>query len=146
MSANTNADPADVMQRAAVLGGGTMGLGIAQVLRLADLDVVLCDADPDLTAPAKQRLRRRTEIQVEAGLISHEALTRIDEVETTYPPEDAVSLVEASRWGTSQGGNFRGYRNEDMPRRLRACDLPDTRMSRFLEKRSARDDKQETPA
>jgi len=89
MSANTNADPADVMQRAAVLGGGTIGLGIAQ---------------------------------------------------------DAASLVEASRWGTSQGGNFRGYRNEDMTRMLRECDLPDTRMSRFLEKQSARDDKQETPA
>ena len=94
MSANTNADPAHGMHRAAVLGGGTMGLGIAQVLRLAGLDVVLCDADPDLTAAAKLRLRRRTEIQVDTGLISHDALTRIDEVEATYPPEDAVATAD----------------------------------------------------
>ena len=94
MSANTTIDPAHGMRRAVVIGGGTMGLGIARVLRLTGMEVVLCDADPDLTAAAKQRLRRRTEIQVEAGLLAHEALTQVDEVEAIYPPEDAVATAD----------------------------------------------------
>lgn len=94
MSTNTNIDPAHGMQRAAVIGCGTMGLGIAQVLRLAGMNVVLCDADLDLTRAAKGRLRRRTETQVEVGLLAHEALMQIDEVEATFPPEDAVATAD----------------------------------------------------
>lgn len=71
-----------------------MGLGIAQVLCLAGMDVTLCDADPDLTQAAKGELQRRAEIQVEAGLLAHDALTRISEVQATFPPEEAVAAAD----------------------------------------------------
>ena len=43
----------------AVLGGGTMGGGIAGHLARAGLDVALADADPELTRQARERLLAR---------------------------------------------------------------------------------------
>lgn len=94
MLPTTETVPAHGMHSAAVLGAGTMGLGIASVLCLAGMDVVLCDVDPALTIAARRRLRRRAEAQVEAGLISSESLTRIDEVVATHPPADAVAAAD----------------------------------------------------
>lgn len=82
----------DPAPRATVLGGGTMGLGIAQVLALAGTDVVLCDADEDLTHTAVERLRERTQAQAEAGLREPEDVRRLTGgVRPAFPAEEAVT-------------------------------------------------------
>lgn len=81
-------------QRAAVLGGGTMGLGIAQVLAVAGVDVALCDADSALTRSAVERLQQRTRIQVDAGLRDPDEMDRIGTVRGCFPAEDAVASAD----------------------------------------------------
>lgn len=83
-----------LVQRATVLGGGTMGLGIAQVLAVAGIDVALCDASPALTRSAVERLRQRTRVQVEAGLRESEDMDRVGSVRGCFPPEDAVAATD----------------------------------------------------
>ena len=56
-----------------VLGGGTMGAGIAGHLARAGLRVRLADASPELAEQARERLLGRTEGHVEAGLLDAEA-------------------------------------------------------------------------
>jgi len=53
---------------AAVIGGGTMGCGIVQVLAHAGARVTLIGGSDERAAHAMDRLRRRTHSQVEAGL------------------------------------------------------------------------------
>lgn len=79
------------VQRATVLGGGTMGLGIAQVLALSGTDVVLCDADGELTHTAVERLRERSQAQADAGLRGPEDLRRVNSVRPVFPAEEAVA-------------------------------------------------------
>ena len=62
------------MKTVAVLGGGTMGGGIAGHFARAGLTVRLADASPELTAQALERLQQRTAGHVEAGLLGEEAL------------------------------------------------------------------------
>jgi 3-hydroxyacyl-CoA dehydrogenase len=49
------------IEHIAVIGAGYMGGGIAQVFAMAGLDVVICDADPDLTRRHLDRLRGEAE-------------------------------------------------------------------------------------
>lgn len=56
------------IEHIAVIGAGYMGGGIAQVFAMAGLDVVICDADPDLTHRNLDRLRRETEDFEKRGL------------------------------------------------------------------------------
>jgi 3-hydroxybutyryl-CoA dehydrogenase len=62
------------VETVAVLGGGTMGGGIAGHFARAGLTVRLADASPELTEQAIERLRQRTAGHVEAGLLGEEAL------------------------------------------------------------------------
>ncbi len=62
------------VETVAVLGGGTMGGGIAGHFARAGLTVRLADASAELTEQALERLRQRTEGHVEAGLLGEEAL------------------------------------------------------------------------
>ena len=57
-----------------MLGGGTMGGGIAGHFARAGLTVRLADASPELTEQAIERLRQRTAGHVKAGLLGEEAL------------------------------------------------------------------------
>ncbi|HEX5116936.1 MAG TPA: 3-hydroxyacyl-CoA dehydrogenase family protein [Pseudonocardiaceae bacterium] len=75
----------------AVVGGGTMGLGIAQVFRFAGLRVVLCDADEQTSRAAKQNLAARTERQVAGGLRPPDHLDQVADVEVVFPATDAVA-------------------------------------------------------
>ena len=80
------------MESVAVLGGGTMGGGIAGHLARAGLNVRLADASPELTEHALARLRQRTEGHVEAGLLGAEALNA--EIEAAGDVEAAVDGVD----------------------------------------------------
>jgi 3-hydroxybutyryl-CoA dehydrogenase len=80
------------MESVAVLGGGTMGGGIAGHFARAGLKVRLADASPDLTEQALERLRQRTEGHVEAGLLGAEALDA--EIEAAGDVEAAVAGVD----------------------------------------------------
>jgi 3-hydroxybutyryl-CoA dehydrogenase len=53
----------------AVIGAGYMGGGIAQVFGMAGLDVVIMDADPDITARHLDRLRQEAEDFENRGLL-----------------------------------------------------------------------------
>src|SRR6266480_7466035 len=53
--------PAPVTGRAAVIGGGLMGHGIAQVLALAGMDVVVHDPVPEALAAVPRRIAANLE-------------------------------------------------------------------------------------
>ena len=68
-----------MMEHIAVVGAGYMGGGIAQVFAMAGMDVVIVDADPDLTVRHLDRLREEAEDFEDRGLFqpgSAEKLTR----------------------------------------------------------------------
>jgi 3-hydroxybutyryl-CoA dehydrogenase len=58
------------IQHIAVVGAGYMGGGIAQVFAMAGFDVVIVDADPDLTRRHLDRLRREAEDFEAQGLFA----------------------------------------------------------------------------
>jgi 3-hydroxybutyryl-CoA dehydrogenase len=62
---------------AAVIGAGTMGLGVAGYFAAAGLEVRLVDATPDLTREAARRLVERARGYAEAELLSAEAAARV---------------------------------------------------------------------
>ncbi len=66
---------------AAVVGAGTMGLGIAESLAVAGIAVRLADATPELTRQAHERYRARVRGHHAAGLIASEELDRALTVE-----------------------------------------------------------------
>jgi len=57
-AAPTAAGPAAAVRRVAVVGGGTMGNGIAQVFATAELEVALIDAKPELVERALGNIAR----------------------------------------------------------------------------------------
>ena len=61
-----------MINHAAVVGAGIMGVGIAQVLALAQIEVRLHDAAPEQLAKARQRLTDNLQRQVEHGLLTSE--------------------------------------------------------------------------
>ena len=75
----------------AVIGAGTMGLGVAEYFAAAGVAVRLVDATPELTQGAIERLEERARGHAAAGLLSAEAAARAEEVEA------AGSLAEAVR-------------------------------------------------
>jgi 3-hydroxybutyryl-CoA dehydrogenase len=87
------------IEAVAVLGGGTMGAGIAGHLARAGLRVALVDATPDLGRAARERLLERTRGHVDAGLLPPDATGRTATL--TTPPDmeaavgDADLIIEA---------------------------------------------------
>lgn len=81
-------------QRVAIIGAGTMGLGIAECFALAGMDVVLIDASPELSELALKRLARRVRAHVDAGLLEPSLLDRTAAVRTAKDLATAVSDAE----------------------------------------------------
>ena len=77
----------------AVVGGGTMGLGFAELFSGAGLAVRLCDASPDLTQGSLERLGERVRGHVEAGLLADDAIERAATVEGAA---DVAAAVEGT--------------------------------------------------
>lgn len=86
------------IEHIAVVGAGYMGGGIAQVFALAGLDVVICDADPDLTRRHLDRLRRETEDFEKQGLFEPGSVDLVEKnlraADTLPEAVDGVDLVE----------------------------------------------------
>ena len=78
----------------AVVGAGTMGLGVAECFAAAGIDIRLTDATPDLTRRAKERLVERAHGHAEAGLLAREAVERAEAVETADSAAEAASGVD----------------------------------------------------
>ncbi len=78
---------------AAVIGAGTMGLGVAECFAAAGVGVRLVDATPELTLRARERLIERTRGHAEAGLLAEEAVERVAEVEAADSVPAAVRGV-----------------------------------------------------
>jgi 3-hydroxybutyryl-CoA dehydrogenase len=76
---------------AAVIGAGTMGLGVARSFAAAGIGVRLVDATPELTRQAKEQLVERTRVHAEARLVAAEAVDR------TYEVQAAEGMLEAVR-------------------------------------------------
>ncbi|MCY4071829.1 MAG: 3-hydroxyacyl-CoA dehydrogenase family protein [Chloroflexi bacterium] len=81
-------------QRAAIIGAGTMGLGIAECFAVAGMDVVLVDGCPELSELALKRLARRVRAHVDAGLLEPSVLDRAAAVRTAKDLATAVADAE----------------------------------------------------
>jgi len=79
---------------AAVIGAGTMGLGVAECFAAAGIRVRLTDATPELTRKAKSRLVRRARGHADAGLLAQEVVGRAEAVETADDVAGTVSDVD----------------------------------------------------
>ena len=76
---------------AAIIGAGTMGLGVAECFAAAGIEVRLADATPELARKARERLVERARGHAEAGLIPAEAARRAEEAEAAEGLAEAVS-------------------------------------------------------
>ncbi|MGI8860787.1 MAG: 3-hydroxyacyl-CoA dehydrogenase family protein [Rubrobacteraceae bacterium] len=78
----------------AVVGAGTMGLGVAECFAVAGVRVRLVDASPELTRRAKERVVERARGHADAALISSDAAARAEGIETADGPVEAVEGVD----------------------------------------------------
>ena len=81
-------------RKVAVIGAGTMGLGVAECFAAAGIEVRITDATPELSREAKERLVRRARGHAEAGLLSEEAADRAEGVETADDTSAAAKDAE----------------------------------------------------
>lgn len=83
----------------AVVGLGTMGCGIAELVLLGGFGVRVVDADDDRTAEGAQRIEERIARHVRAGLVDPDLLAAAHSIEVAEDVEDACGgadlVVEA---------------------------------------------------
>ena len=91
---HTETDRREWPQTAAILGAGTMGLGVAECFAAAGMTVRLSDATPELAREAKENLVLRARGHAEAGLLPDEAVRRAEGVEAAEGPAEAVAGVD----------------------------------------------------
>lgn len=106
-------------RRIAIVGGGRMGVGIAETLVMAGLEVVIADATPELGLAARARLLERMADHAEAGLTDRDtaalavAVRTADGVasaaeEPLRAPEEARERVDVERRGVAGDDRVRG--------------------------------------
>ena len=83
-----------IPQRAAIIGAGTMGLGVAQCFALAGLDVALADETPQASLGALERLGERVRGHVEAGLLPESAIEAARTVRAAKDMAEAVASAD----------------------------------------------------
>lgn len=87
------------MRKAAVIGSGTMGAGIAQVAATAELAVRLCDADAGALERARETIRGSLEKLAEKGKLPESPGTILDRIRVVRGIAEAVDgadlVVEA---------------------------------------------------
>src|SRR5215218_7145034 len=79
---------------AAVIGAGTMGLGVAECFAAAGIRVLLTDATPELTREAKRQLVQRAKGHADAGLLAEGTVGRVEAVETADDVAGTVGDVD----------------------------------------------------
>jgi 3-hydroxybutyryl-CoA dehydrogenase len=81
-------------RNAAIIGAGTMGLGVAETFAAAGIRTRISDETPELTRQAKDRLVERVRRHVEAGLLAAEVIDRAAAVEVADDIPGAVRDVD----------------------------------------------------
>ena len=81
-------------RRAAIIGAGTMGLGVAETFAAAGIRTRISDQTPELTRQAKDRLVKRVRGHAEAGLLAAEVIDRAVAVEVADDIPGAVRDVD----------------------------------------------------
>src|SRR5919202_883051 len=81
-------------RRAAIVGAGTMGLGVAETFAAAGIGTRISDETPELTRQAKDRLMERARRHAEAGLLTAEVIDRAAAVEEADNIPGAVRDVD----------------------------------------------------
>ena len=90
----TPSDLQGLPKRIAILGSGTMGLGVAECFSVAGLDVIITDATPELARQAYEQLIERVQGHVDAGLIAQETIERTKTVRVADDVAEAVKGVD----------------------------------------------------
>jgi 3-hydroxybutyryl-CoA dehydrogenase len=80
-------------RRAAIIGAGTMGLGVAESWVAAGVEVTLVDAAPEQTRQAQARLAQRVQRHVQAGLVDSAVSARVSSMPVA---DDIASAVAAA--------------------------------------------------
>jgi 3-hydroxybutyryl-CoA dehydrogenase len=81
-------------RNAAIIGAGTMGLGVAEAFAAAGIRTRISDETPELTRQAKDRLVERVRRHAEAGLLAAEVIDRVAAVEVADDMPGAVRDVD----------------------------------------------------
>ena len=81
-------------QTAAIIGAGTMGLGVAECFAAAGMTVRLTDETPDLAREARETLVERARGHAGAGLLPEEAVGRAEKVAVAEGPAEVVAGVD----------------------------------------------------
>jgi 3-hydroxybutyryl-CoA dehydrogenase len=81
-------------RRAAIIGAGTMGLGVAEAWLAAGVDVRLLDASPEQTRLAHAQLAQRVRGHAEAGLVDPAVLARVPALPAAEDIASAVADVD----------------------------------------------------
>jgi len=93
----------------AVIGAGYMGGGIAQVFGMAGMDVVIMDADPDITARHLDRLRQEAEDFENRGLLRPGSAELVRKnLRAANSVAEAVADADLSKKRSSNGLTLRG--------------------------------------
>lgn len=89
----------DALRTVAVMGAGTMGIGIAMALANAGIAVALIDVNPDSLARAKTRIAEQYEVSVQRKRLTRaqveERLSRIGTHQEYAALADADAVIEA---------------------------------------------------
>lgn len=86
----TPTEPSTWPRRAAIVGCGTMGLGVAESFAAAGIRVRMIDATPEVTQQAQARLVERVRGHVTAGLLPPEAVDQAAAVDISGDVAHAV--------------------------------------------------------
>jgi 3-hydroxybutyryl-CoA dehydrogenase len=84
-------DPPQWPQVVAVIGGGRMGSGIAEAFAAGALDVRITDADPELSARARERVVQRARSHVNENLIDAALIDRAERTQACESIAEACS-------------------------------------------------------
>jgi 3-hydroxybutyryl-CoA dehydrogenase len=79
---------------AAIIGAGTMGLGVAEAWIAAGVSLKLVDVAPEQTRLARTQLAQRVQRHAEAGLVDPAVIARVDSILTADTIADAVDDVD----------------------------------------------------
>lgn len=107
------------LRRAAIVGAGRMGAGIAESFITEGLDVVIVDATPEQCDASRDRLVERMRGHADAGLIAPEAAARAAEVTVAHDISMAVAgadlVIEAVTEDTDVKRDVLGVCDRDAP-------------------------------